>query len=202
MNRVVCKDQQDWVNRINFWLSERRPQSKNWKLFIPAGETPRPLYRSWQESPPEFLKDCELLQIDDVISGSKKNIFKIFFENELPKFKSQLHFIDSASQCADVAMLGLGVNGHVAFHEPFLPENFFSGCLRLESETAARLGVESGSQVVTYGVGAFLKAKSVALIVRGVAKRPILQKVLADNCQLPAAFLKKHPDLTVFTDFD
>ena len=100
-----------------------------------------------------------------------------------------------------MAILGLGQNGHVAFHEPSLNTNFFSGCLKLDLETTKRLGLEPETRVVSYGLNAFLKSKAILLIVRGETKKTIFTQVMQANCKLPAAFLLKHYDVTVVVDF-
>ena len=111
-----------------------------------------------------------------------------------------MRFIDDASQVADLALLGLGLNGHVAFHEPGLPENFFSGCVRLNSHTCQNLGVKNGAWGLTYGIGALKRAKAVLLMVRGLSKHEILGQLLKQNPALPATYLLKHANITILVD--
>lgn len=202
MKLIVRKDESGWVEAVNNWLDDRVKKFKSKRLFLPAGETPRPLYSSWEHRPPEFLKSLSLVQLDEILTGSHKNSFRQFFLENLWLFKSQIEFIDEAEKGADLALLGLGANGHVAFHEPGIGPNFYSGCLQLNYETTERLKLEPKTRGVSYGLAAFLKTKAILIIVRGQNKHEILKTVLQPGCPLPAGQLFKHPDVTIITDFD
>ncbi len=209
MRIVECKDEKSWVDKINGWLAHEIEAYQAKRIFVPAGETPRPLYRSWQlvnaQSPMamrrlvEQINKTTLVQLDEVLSEEKP--FRQFFNECLPAFASHIEFIDSAERGADLALLGLGLNGHIAFHEPGIRDDFFSGCLELSAETTGRLKLPMHARGVTYGLGAFMKTKSICLIIRGSSKAQILAKILEPNCELPAAQLKAHPNFTIITDF-
>ncbi len=202
MKLFACKDENEWVARADEWLNEqsrRFRNSQSIRLFVPAGETPRPLYRSWRKNPSRLDSRLRFIQVDEVLANG---MFRRFFCDELPTFQSRFEFIEDASGGGDLAFLGLGLNGHVAFHEPSLPRQFYSGCLKLDSETCSRLKLPAGSRAVSYGVDAFLKTRAIALLVRGPQKKSILQDVLERRRPLPASWLLDHPDLTVFTDFE
>lgn len=202
MKLIVRKDEKSWVEAINGWLEDRVKKFKLQRLFVPAGETPRPLYSAWTQHPPEFLKSLSFVQLDEILTGSHKGSFRQFFLENLSFCQTQFEFIDAAEKGADLALLGLGSNGHVAFHEPGFEENFYSGCVHLNVETIARLKLEPGTRAVTYGLGAFLKTKSILIIVRGNSKCEILKKILEPSCRLPGALLLKHQDVTIIADFE
>jgi 6-phosphogluconolactonase/glucosamine-6-phosphate isomerase/deaminase len=201
MEIIRCKEQTEWVEAINVWILNRIQSCKAKSIFIPAGETPRPLYASWETNKPPFDKHMQLLQVDEILTGNQKFKFKKFFSENLPTYISQVQLISEADKIADLAILGLGVNGHVAFHEPGLNVGFFSGCLTLDQITLKNLNLEFDTKVISYGLASFIRAKSIALIVRGEAKKSILRKVLEPGSKLPAAYLLRHPDLQIFTDF-
>lgn len=188
----------DWVSSINTWLQEQVHLYGAKSLFLPAGETPRPLYENWELTRPKFLSGLRLLQVDDIASGPQSQLFQNFFKKELPSYTGQMDFIEHGERSADITILGLGTNGHVAFHEPRLAREFYSGCLRLDADTTRRLDLPSGTWGVSYGLGAFMRSKAIALIVRGQSKKPILNEVLSAGCELPAAELKRHPHFSVF----
>jgi glucosamine-6-phosphate deaminase len=100
----------------------------------------------------------------------------------------------------DLAVLGLGTNGHVAFHEPGIPADFRFGEVKLHDDTAERLHLESGTVGRTYGIGIFNEAKALLLVVRGESKRRALQGLLEGDPNVPASALRDHPDLTILTD--
>jgi 6-phosphogluconolactonase/glucosamine-6-phosphate isomerase/deaminase len=201
MEIISCKDETTWVKTINEWLYKQSLKYAIDRVFVPAGDTPRPLYRSWEASGLPFKSTAKLVQLDEILTGRGEGLFKKFFKETLPSFQKNFEYIDKADSGADIAILGLGPNGHVAFHEPGLSANFYSGCLQLNEETANRLKIEAGAKVVSYGLGAFMKSKGVILIVRGAQKKEILKTILKHGCALPAALLLNHKNVLVVTDF-
>jgi 6-phosphogluconolactonase/glucosamine-6-phosphate isomerase/deaminase len=200
MELKTCLDEYKWVSAVNAWLANRVDRFSAQRVFVPAGNTPLPLYKSWEDHHPEFARPLTFVQVDEVLGAAP--IFRTFFERFLPSYIGQLEFIVDGDGVADLGVLGLGTNGHVAFHEPGLDLGLYSACVPLEESTASRLGVPLGSWGLTYGVGAFMKTKALALLVRGDSKREVLQRALGGDPSLPASALLKHPDLTVFLDFE
>lgn len=198
MKLVVVDDIDQLSRETTKWCAAKAPKS----MFLPAGRTPTPVYQLWEKENPSFLKGIPLFQIDDVMHGKGKGQFKKFFEDELPSYLSQFTWIEEGDDEADVALLGLGLNGHVAFHEPGLGRDFFSGCVRLSDVTRGQIEAEPGTWGITYGAGAFNRCRAVCVIVSGKSKREILQKFLAGDPSLPVSALLKHADLTVITDRD
>lgn len=182
---------------VNRWLAEKVEQYEAKSLYLPAGNTPKKLYAEWRRSPHQALAQLALYQVDDVAEGERRGAFAQFFSEELPQYK--VHEPKSDVQ-ADLGILGLGVNGHVAFHEPGIPETFRFGEVILRSETTVRLGVKAGTKAVTYGLGAFLETKALLLMVVGKDKKRTYERFLAGDSALPATALYKHPDLTLFVD--
>ena len=196
MKLIILEDMSEVGREVSSWVDARQPR----RLFVPAGQTPIALYQLWERERPHFLRHCELLQIDDVLTGPARFQFKAFFERELPTYISQFQWIDRGDQTADAALLGLGLNGHIAFHEPGLGPTFYSGCVRLSSTTCRQLRVAEGTWGITYGGGAFEMCASLAIMVTGESKREVLKKLLAGDETLPATALLKHSDLTIFAD--
>ncbi len=171
-------------------------------IYVPAGQTPIPVYQSWTLGQPEFLETMDLLQIDDVVTGSGKGLFGQFLAQHLPLHTSRLRLIEFADRVGDLALLGLGLNGHVAFHEPGLPREFFSGCVRLDRQTCESLKIEQGTWGVTYGTGAFLRSRAILMMVRGASKKSILRRLIEGDPTLPASSLLAHDDFTILADTD
>lgn len=191
----------DMVIKVNQWCSENIEKYKAESIFIPAGKTPEPLYKNWESVRPKWLEKLELLQVDDVHTGAQKGMFKVFFNDNLPSYSERIKTpVQSGGQNADLAILGFGQNGHVAFHEPGLPESFYYGVIDLSEQTRSHLKLEDDAKGVTYGVGAFLQAKAILLIVAGSGKQRAFQKFQAGDTDIPAGFLAQHPDLTVLVD--
>lgn len=194
MEFVGCKG---FVPQVNAWLADRVARYGAQSLFLPAGDTPKALYAAWREAAPPTLRKLALHQLDEVVEGAVAGLFSRFFKSELPGFsvKAPEKYIG-----ADLAILGLGTNGHVAFHEPGVPPDFRFGELSLSKESAERLGVREGVKVRTYGIGAFMECKALLLLVSGKGKKTALEGMLAGNPKIPASGLLPHKDLTVLSE--
>ena len=127
-------------------------------------------------------------------------MFKKFLEVHLTNFKNQIHFIENGEIRGQAAIVGLGLNGHVAFHEPHMPTDFSFGQVDLSPESCKTLDIPQGSQGYTHGLGNILAAERILLIVTGNHKKNILQRTLAGDSSIPAGKLIKHQDLTIITD--
>lgn len=139
-----------------------------------------------------------MIQIDDVVTGSKAGIFRSFFESNLPNYKNQITFISGGAKSqADLGILGLGLNGHVAFHEPHIGKNFAFGEVELSEKTISTLGLEKNAKGVTYGLDSFLRTKALLLIVSGEGKESVFKRFLEKDPSLPVSETQNHNDLTV-----
>ncbi|MBK7843888.1 MAG: 6-phosphogluconolactonase [Bdellovibrionales bacterium] len=201
MEIIVGKGLQDWVERADRWCLRAYTLDECRSFYLPAGNTPVPLYRSWEKLQPSFLGDCNFLQIDEILTGQKRGIFSRFFQTELPSLSNAVVPPNSEFIQADAAVLGLGKNGHLGFHEPGLPDPVYLACVSLDQITCVNLGLEHDSWGLTYGLGAFLRCRRVLLMVRGEEKREILEAILRDENSTPAAqLLRLHPQVTVLCD--
>ncbi|REK75882.1 glucosamine-6-phosphate deaminase [Paenibacillus paeoniae] len=109
---------------------------------------------------------------------------------------------------ADIQLLGLGHNGHIAFNEP--DEHLSAGThvVQLKEETLeanARFFAsidEVPKQAYTMGIGSILKANTILLVVRGSDKAHIVKEALTGpiTTQVPASLLQTHPRVTVLLD--
>jgi glucosamine-6-phosphate deaminase len=111
----------------------------------------------------------------------------------------------------DVCLLGLGVNGHVAFNEPGAPAEAPARVVRLSEETRARnfpgpggAGVAPGApaEAFTIGLAEILSSREVVLLVTGADKRDALRAALAGPItpEVPASALRRHPACVVLAD--
>jgi glucosamine-6-phosphate deaminase len=108
----------------------------------------------------------------------------------------------------DLAVLGLGPNGHVGMNEP---GSAFDGGTRLVTlapesirSNAAYWGsvADVPRQGLTLGLGTLGSARSLLLIVSGAGKAAILEQVLEGtrSTEIPATALRSHPACTVIAD--
>ncbi len=181
------------------WLARHIAEGAR-SVFLPAGKTPEKLYALWEKERPKFLEGATLKQIDDVLTGPQAGVFKKFFEEHLPSYTGQFEWIDRADGGADVAILGLGLNGHIAFHEPSLPTNFYGGCVELTEITRRTLGLGEPTWGLTYGASTFMQCRSILMIASGESKRDVVARLSQASPTLPASVLLEHRDFTLLID--
>lgn len=108
----------------------------------------------------------------------------------------------------DLAILGLGPNGHVAFNEPPADPDSDAHDLDVTEESVESAVRYWGSRddvprrAITTGLRRLVAARCVLLVARGEAKRAALERALrgGDDPLTPASFLNRSADATFLTD--
>ena len=107
----------------------------------------------------------------------------------------------------DVAIVGLGLNGHVGMNEPSTPANSRVHVAEIDS-TTQEVGQkyfttkQSLTHGLTLGIASLMEALNVMLLVSGNKKAPTVQQVLEEKIseQLPASLLRNHKNFYVYLD--
>ncbi len=106
----------------------------------------------------------------------------------------------------DLAVLGLGSNGHLGMNEPGSEPGDSTRVVELAKETReglARYGIDLPIEHgVTVGMAQLLAANEVWLLVAGGKKREILRRVLEGPVgpECPASYLREHSNAIVWAD--
>ena len=107
----------------------------------------------------------------------------------------------------DLAILGLGPNGHLGFNEPPSDATSPTRVVGLSEASLASNAAYWGEgrvprSALTAGMDLLLAARRVVLIVTGEAKRDILRRTVTEppTPSVPASFLQGHPDVLVIAD--
>jgi galactosamine-6-phosphate isomerase len=107
----------------------------------------------------------------------------------------------------DVAILGLGLNGHIGMNEPGTSPNLHSHIADIDPETQ-EVGQkyfttpQTLSHGITLGLANIMETRHVILLVSGARKAGIVKRIIEDEPseQLPASLLRQHPGLKIYLD--
>ena len=106
----------------------------------------------------------------------------------------------------DVCVLGLGINGHLAFNEPAAFLQPHAHVARLSRASLGHSMVKESRRRprfgLTLGMADLLQARRILLLVSGSTKRSPLARLLCREiaARFPASFLWLHPDVTLLCD--
>jgi 6-phosphogluconolactonase/glucosamine-6-phosphate isomerase/deaminase len=202
MRVLVGKDDNEWTQLVWTWFHEQlKPRDR---VFMPAGGTALPFYKMASRKPDSLLKNLKYLQLDEILTGPMRGNFQKFFRENMFPFIPQFEWIQdppNPEPRADAAVLGVGINGHVAFHEPGQPRDFFAGRVQLNPETMDYLNLKDRTSAVTYGAAAFENCPKILLLARGKKKRSILEKARKEG-NLPVSWIMSHANVTLISDFN
>ncbi len=137
-----------------------------------------------------------------------------------------MHFVDPSSPTSladlsavvasapmDVALVGIGENGHLAFNDP--PADFETEEPFLEVELDARCRAQQlregwfaelqdvPKRAVTMSVHEIMRAAEIVSVVPHEAKAPVITRLLTEDAvtpELPATMLRRHERTTVVLD--
>src|SRR3989344_2611554 len=153
MKLIAVQDDVELVSIVNNWIEASLKNSdSNQKIIqLPAGSTPLSLYKSWENEQPAFLNNAVFQQVDDVLTGPKSSCFKLFFAEHLPSYQQQFLPLSDSPVKPNIVILGVGVNGHLAFHEPEINFNFNYGCVKLSPATCKNLNLSEPTWGLSYG---------------------------------------------------
>ena len=199
------------------------------RVLLPTGHTPAPLYAALRErgrSDPEALAGATVLQLDEYLGlgpGDPRS-FAASLRRELagtgidaletldgaaadPHAEAARHQARIEAAPVDLAILGLGVNGHVAFDEPFARLERGVSVVDLASATRTAAAADFApdpvpARGITTGIGTLMDCRELLLLVTGAHKAEALRAVLtgAPGPASPGSLLRLHPRLTVLCD--
>ena len=111
-------------------------------------------------------------------------------EKECEEYEAKIQ----AAGGLDLAVLGIGANGHIAFNEPGTGFGSLTHLAKLQNQK-----FEYG---LTMGIKTIMSAKKIILLAKGAAKAAIVKRAIeglvTEAC--PASILQTHPDATFILD--
>ena len=221
---------QDWADRVADELIARVRERPRLRLCLPSGDTPSTLFARLVDRSAagevsfggvtivlldEFLglaagdpARCDVRLNRELLVGLRPPaaIHTIDADASDPEAAARAH--DAvAAEGLDLALLGLGMNGHVGLNEPGSGPDSPTRVIRTAAATQeAALGRYSAGSApltgITLGMDRLLAAGEVWLLVTGARKADVLARALngpeGEDC--PASFLRRHPRLWVIAD--
>lgn len=112
------------------------------------------------------------------------------------------------SLAADVQLLGIGTNGHIAFNEPGSSFESTTHVIELTEQTRednARFfenPEDVPTRAITMGIASILIAKKIILMATSESKAEAIQQMIEGpvDTQCPASVLQNHPHVVVIID--
>ena len=212
-----------WADAVAAALTDRLRATPRLRLCLPTGETPAPLYAAlaaahadaWSQATVVLLDDYVGLSADDPAAGGPRLRREIVDHVRPAEFididqsgdlEAAVRRHDEAAIGLDLAIVGLGLNGHIGFNEPGSTAASPTRVVdlhRRSREAAAGYGAEEAPERgITIGLARLLEARELWLLVTGARKAEILRAALEgpETPDVPASFLRRHPNLRVMAD--
>lgn len=109
---------------------------------------------------------------------------------------------------ADIQILGIGANGHIAFNEPYTKPDTPTHIANLTAKTRADNAAAFKNPALvpnyalTMGINEILTAKKIILLATGENKADAVFSMLRgrEDTSCPAVALRKHPDVLIILD--
>jgi glucosamine-6-phosphate deaminase len=202
-------------------------------LVLSSGKTMVPVYRALvrlHRAGKAPLARAATFNVDELaLPAAHRNSFRTFMERHLFRkvrlARARIHFLsgdapDSDRECAryerelrrsggaDLVLLGLGVNGHIAYLEPGRALSPRTAKVRLSASTRRGLASDgvrpAPREALTMGIETILSARRILLVATGRSKAAVVARALRGQItpRCPASYLSLHPRLTVILDRD
>ena len=210
-------------------LAERLAAQPGLRLCLPTGDTPSPVYAAlpsaltaagaslgaatvvqldeWVGLPPGDPARCDLRLRTELLDRvmPPPSVESIRVDELVPSVAAAAH--DRAAVDLDLVVLGLGTNGHVGFNEPGSTADSTTRVVTLDPVTLAAASERYGATRrplagITVGLDRILAAAEIWLLVTGERKADVLARTLhgPHTPDVPATFLRRHPNLVVLAD--
>jgi glucosamine-6-phosphate deaminase len=209
------------------WLTRRVRRNPKSVLALAAGSTMVPVYAAIaaaQRRDDVSFEHCRAFDLDEYagLAPDDPRAFRHFVQEHLVArvgLPESAHFApngradDLEAECAryeaaitdaggiDLAVLGLGRNGHLAFNEPGAS---LAGRTRVEVLMRTRVGMDADPNelprvAITMGIGTILAARACLVVAFGAAKERAVAEMIEGpvTSMVPASALQLHPETTV-----
>lgn len=234
MKVIVCKDYDEMSKKASDFVISHMKEKPETKFGFATGSSPEGLYKNLVAAQKEgeiSFKYAKSVNLDEYVGIDPENeqsysyfMHKHLFDHvnmkeeniHLPHAESNdeeyaaeyRRVLDEFGQ-RDIQILGLGVNGHIAFNEPADELNKRASIVALTESTieANSRFFDNKEDVPTHalsmGVEDVFNAKSLIVLASGKNKHEAVSKILNDTTvytEMPAGLLNLHPNVYMFVD--
>ncbi len=231
MNLLRFDSQNSWVDGIASLWRDRLHLNPSLKLCLPSGHTPNPVYAAMARAVAArqvTFRQAEIFALDEfgglapADPGRCANMLKHHLLDHIDLPFERFHPIDPdaadlARACGeyesligegfDLAVLGLGLNGHLGLNEPGSPID--SGVRKVTlhpstiSGSARYLAHENlPTWGVTVGMKQLLASREVWLLANDPSKSGIVERLVKEpiTVDVPASLIRHHPNACLIVD--
>jgi glucosamine-6-phosphate deaminase len=215
-----------WPDLAADALANRIRERPDLRLVLPTGETPSPVYESLRRrtDPAEWAR-VTVIALDEYLglpaedpARAANRLRRELLDHVRPHRivdaasaaeddDAAVRSLDAAAEEIDLALVGLGMNGHVGLNEPGSDADAPTRIVELHPASRAvatdRYGAGSAPERgITIGLARLLAAAELWLLVTGGHKAAVLGRALEgpETPDCPASFLRRHPRLSVVAD--
>lgn len=234
MQIIIIEEYPKMSQQAARFIAQKILAKPNLVLALPTGNTPLGLYcelvRMFKEGLIDFSK-VTVFNLDEYLGlppqhpQSFRSYMQQYFWDHV-NLRPESRYIPSSlpedpeTECSryeqliasygglDLAVLGIGENGHIAFNEPGTPFESLTHIARLSPETRAREASKFGgldkvpTHAITMGIKTIMHAREILLLASGEEKATVLSRSLKGPVtpETPASILQLHPKLTIIAD--
>jgi glucosamine-6-phosphate deaminase len=229
MKTIVTRDYRELSRVASILVLNHLVDQPDAVLGVPAGDTPRGLYRELAKASEDLRVDFSRVRVFDIdefrgVGPRDAHSLSAMVRREfvaplgVPPANVTLltgdghGYLDAIEKAGglDLLLLGIGANGHIAFNEPGTPFGERLHVSRLAPESRRAQVAAFGSigavpeEALTLGPTDLLAAKRILLLASGMSKADAVFGLVAGPISesLPASILRTHPNCTVIVDRD
>lgn len=233
MELIICKDEDAGSKRAYQIIKDTLKKKPNLVLGLATGTSPIKLYKLMIEDNLEgntTYADVKTFNLDEYIGLSEdhEQSYRYFMNqtlfNHLDILTENTYVPQGVGDpCqnaeeydeilkdlgpADIQILGIGSNGHIAFNEPGTDFNLTTHITDLTKSTIednSRLFNdinEVPTKALTMGISSIMKAKKIILLAFGEKKADAIKKLLSGEItsEFPASILNNHNNTCIICD--
>ena len=221
--KIIVDSKENIAARASSMISDYVAEKPTAVLAFTAGDTQRGIYAELAKTKKADFSECEVFNVCEYIGLGAENEESCSYQLNSELYSklgiTKIHAPSEAEPesydaeieaCGglDLALLGIGLNGHIGFNEPATLYDSYTHKAQLTDSTkrmkAAHFGGEENvpSHAVTMGLKTICSAKNVILVAFGAEKADIVHKLVygKTSTYVPAAMLQMHMNMTLCLD--